>query len=366
MGRAHNRAVRAALFRRPTYSSVLEDERIIDLGLRPRPGDRVVCVTSGGCFSLKCLLADVAEVVSVDLSPFQTALVALKAAAAAALGPDDLWAFLGLAPTNGRRALYDAVRAAAPAAVAAFWDARLPLVERGVALAGSRDRALHRAGRLVAAVQGRASVAALLACATAAEQEACYRDRFQTRRWRWLLDAAFHPRLLDRLVRVEGANGDDVAGALRGEVEHVLRDVPAADNFYLHYVFTRTYPSREVCPAWLRASSHPVLRVRLPRLTCTTARLEAFLAAQPARSVDGFYLSNLLDWASPRDGDELFAGIARVARPGARLCGWSNILNWPLSPRDPRIRCDDALAAEIYARRRAPGYSACLVATVEE
>ena len=38
----------------------------------------MLSINSGGCISLKLLLHDVAEVVSVDLNPYQTAVLELK------------------------------------------------------------------------------------------------------------------------------------------------------------------------------------------------------------------------------------------------------------------------------------------------
>lgn len=361
---SRNRAVRSPLFRNATYTSIWEDERIIERGLRPGRGDRILCITSGGCFSLQCLLGDVEQVVSVDANPFQTALLELKRVAARGLGAGELWAFLGLSPSRDRRRVYRDLRALLPDDAASWWDARPKAIAHGVALTGKRDRWLHRAGRLATLLQGRRVVHGLLACATLAEQRAFVDREWDRARWRWAMGLLLSGAAVRWAVRPDGPSP---AEALRREIDHLLREIPVADNFYLHYLFQRTYASDRLCPSWLRSDTLPVLKGRLDRLVCVTAPVEEYLARQDPRTFDGFYLSNIFDWGPPEEGDGLMAQIVRVARPGARICYWTNTLNRPyvVSPAQfPEVASDPALGAAIHAASRVPGYSTCTVATV--
>ncbi|HEY9425745.1 MAG TPA: DUF3419 family protein, partial [Gemmatimonadaceae bacterium] len=60
-----------------------------------------------------------------------------------------------------------------------------------------------------------------------------------------------------------------------------------------------------------------------------------YLRSCPDHSVTGFALSNICEWLSLQEIDELFAEVARVARPGARLC-FRNFVGWTTVP--PRWR----------------------------
>jgi S-adenosylmethionine-diacylglycerol 3-amino-3-carboxypropyl transferase len=364
-------AVREArFFRGIGYSSVWEDEAIVTRGLRPRPGDRVLSVTSGGCFTLQLLLAGAEEVVSVDWSPHQTALLALKAAALAALPPGEVWQALGLRPAPDRGAIYRRLREALPADARSYWDARPGIVRAGAALCGRQDRYLHGVGRAVRLLQGRSRVRRLLACEDAADQRRFYDEEWNGVSWRALCGIVFSRFVLDRAFDPahftyarEGAPGP----RFRAAVEGFLREVPAAPNFYLHYLFTRTYPSDACCPAWLRRGAPEALAARLDRLRALTGTIEEVLAAAPARSFDVFNLSNVLDWCSEEEFERVLREIVRTARPGARLCTWTNIVNRRRAiPRErfPQVEVEDGLAREIEAGCRTPGYSGCLVATV--
>jgi len=362
--------VRAApFFRGIGYSTVWEDEELVTSGLAPRPGERALAVSSGGCFALQLLLA-CDEVVAFDFNPHQTALVALKAAAARALDEAELWQLLGLRPCADRLALYRAAREALPAAARAYWDVRRDVLRAGATLGGKQDRYLHAIGRALRLLQGGRRVEALLACEELAVQRRLYAERWNGPAWRALCAVAFSRFVLDRAFDPahftfarEGAPGP----RFRAAAERLLRDVPAAPNFYLHYLFTRTYPSDGCCPAWLRAGAPARLRPRLAGLRLVDGALDEVLAASPDRSFDLFHLSNLFDWVSEDAFERTLREVVRTARPGARLVLLTNLVNTPRRPSPatfPMIDADAALGARLDTTFRTPGYSGCLVATI--
>jgi len=363
---------RAPFFDGIGYSSVWEDERLVQEGLRPRPGDRALSITSGGCFSLQLLLADVAEVVSIDFNPHQTELLALKVAAIRTLEEPELWAFLGLRATPSRAALHARVREALPEGARAYWDARPEPIARGVALVGRQDRYLHAVGRLLGLLQGRRRVARLLESTGGEDQRRFHDEEWSGPVWRAACGLVFSRFVLDRAfdpAHFAFAREGSPSARFRAEVERFLREVPGRDNFYLHYLFRRTYADAERCPAWLRHGAPATLRGRLDRLTPLTGDVERWIAEAPAESVDLFNLSNGFDWMSEERFTWFLGELVRVARPGARACWLSNLVNTPRRPpagRFPEIVLDETLARSLDRRFRTPGYSGCVVAEIRK
>ena len=176
---------------------------------------------------------------------------------------------------------------------------------------------------------------------------------------RTVLDRAFDP------AHFTFARAGHPAPRFRAAAERLLRDVPARGNFYLHYLFDRTYPDDQRCPAWLRRGAPTALRDRLGGLASATGTLEAWLAAAPDRSVDVFALSNCFDWVSGTRFTALLGDLVRVARPGARIGWWTNLVNTAREPDPdlfPQIVPDRATAAAVEAGCRTPGYSPCYLA----
>ncbi len=363
-------AASAAFFKDIGYSTVWEDERAIAEGLRPRKGDRVLTITSGGCFALQLLAFDVAEVVALDFNPHQNALLELKKAALRALDHVSLWQFLGHKISDRRLELWEAVAKALPDDARRYWAARQDVLGRGAALHGKQDRYLHIVGRLLRFVQGEGRVRGLFACDTVAEQEQYFADVWSTFLWRRLCDIVFSRFVLNFAFdpkHFEYSLEERPAERLREVSEHVLSRVPVRDNFYLYYLFYGTYPSAENCPTWLRASLHAELAGRVGRIRSVTDQLERFIFAQEDASFDAFNLSNAFDWVSEECFDRLMREVVRVARPGARLCYWTNVVNTKRvirAERFPEIREDGELSERISTLNRTPGYSGCVVARV--
>jgi S-adenosylmethionine-diacylglycerol 3-amino-3-carboxypropyl transferase len=363
---------RAAFFDGLGYSSVWEDERIVDEWLRPRPGERALSITSGGCFSLQLLLRGVAEVVSIDFNPHQTELLALKAAAVRALDERELWVLMGLRGGGGRPALYARAREALAPASRAYWDERPEVIARGPALAGRQDRYLHAVGRVVGLLQGGRRVARLLESRGGEGQRRFYDEEWSGPVWRAVCGLVFSRFVLDRAfdpAHFAFAREGSPSRRFREAVERFLREVPVHDNFYLHYLFRRTYADDERCPAWLRRGAPARLRPLLGRLVPVTGELEAWLAAAPDSSVDVFNLSNGFDWMSEERFAWILGELVRVARPGARVYWCSNLVNARREPpagRFPRIHLDVARGRELDGRCRTPGYSGCSLAEIRK
>ena len=360
----------APFFRGIGYSTCWEDERFVSDGLRPRPGEHALCITSGGCLALQALLAG-ATVTALDFNPHQAALLAFKVAALRALAEPEIWSVLGLRPAADRLALYRRLREALPGEDRAFWDARPALVAGGATLCGRQDRYLHAVGRAVRWLQGTRRVRRLLELDGGETQAAFYEREWSGPAWRALCAVVFSRAVLDRAfdpAHFTFARQGHPAPRFRAAAERLLRDVPARENFYLHYLFDRTYPDDQRCPAWLRRGAPTALRDRLGGLTSTTGALEAWLAAAPDRSVDVFALSNCFDWVSGERFTALLGDLVRVARPGARIGWWTNLVNTTREPdpdRFPRIVPDREAAAAVDAGCRTPGYSPCYLARVE-
>ena len=103
------------------FAQSWEDPACDFAALRPRSGETMLAITSGGDNVLAFLLADPERIVSVDLNPLQTWLFELKRAAFGVLSHSDLRMLFGL-DAGDAEALYRRVRPELSAAARAYWD----------------------------------------------------------------------------------------------------------------------------------------------------------------------------------------------------------------------------------------------------
>jgi len=105
-------------------------------------------------------------------------------------------------------------------------------------------------------------------------------------------------------------------------MEHALCNIPASTNYFLHHMLTGVYPAGVAggVPPYLDPTNDATMREREPGLELVDGSYEDYLATCADNSVDGFALSNICEWLTPREVPNLFAQVVRVARPGARVC----------------------------------------------
>ena len=166
------------------------------------------------------------------------------------------------------------------------------------------------------------------------------------------------------------AQRDQHPGALiRAQVDRTFRDIPGPTNFYLHWAIFQTYLDRERCPAWLRASNFDHLRSRSDRLHVHSGELEQFVFGLPDDSIDCFNFSNIFDWVSQDAFSALMREIVRIARRGARLCYWTNVVNTRrelASAGIVQLVEDVELGRRIHTAARTSGYSSCTIGRIEK
>jgi S-adenosylmethionine-diacylglycerol 3-amino-3-carboxypropyl transferase len=307
------------------FAQVREDPRLELAALADRPAGPVVVVTSAGCTALS-LAAAGAEVVGVDLNRTQHHLVEVKAAAVAGLGPDGATALLGGAPMAGadRLAAYRRLRPALTPAARAYWDARPGAIARGVLDAGATERLMRLVARAVRLVH-RGRVERLLTPRTPDGQREFYRREWDTAGWRLLFGLLANRLVLRRTYDARffaHVGKASYARHFRQVAAHTLTELPVGENYFLHHVLTGRYPV---------GNRPPYLAGPVGPLSLVDGAYTDYLRTRPDRSVAGFALSNICEWLTPAQVDELFAEIVRTARPEARLV-FRNFVGWTEVP----------------------------------
>jgi S-adenosylmethionine-diacylglycerol 3-amino-3-carboxypropyl transferase len=357
---------RRARFDELRYAMCWEDGDLAALALAPLPGARVLCIASGGEVALS-LLARGAEVLAIDLSTAQLALVELKLSACETLDPDRLLGFLGARSDVGRIATYAGLRERLSPGARGFWDARLPLVARGVLHAGKLERYFELFRRfLLPLVHSRATVQAQLAPLPPGARAVRFERHWASARWRLLARLFLSRAALGRLGRdpaffdaVEGP----VAGRLLGRAEAALCADEASANPYLAWILTGSFGG--ALPDALQPQHLLALRTARPRLTLRRTALEDALAATPAGSLDACYLSDVPEYLDVAGHGRLLAAALRACRPGARIVYW-NLLARRERPEGlaGALEPDLALARSLHARARAFFYDRLVVERV--
>jgi S-adenosylmethionine-diacylglycerol 3-amino-3-carboxypropyl transferase len=319
------------------FGQVCEDQRLEVTALRDHLDSPIAVVTSGGCTALSLIAEGAVDVTGIDLNRSQNHLAELKAVAVSSLGTVAATALLGGTPAEqaSRGQAYQEIRTFLSAGARAYWDAQPRVIAAGVLNAGAAER-LYRiiAWTTRALVHPKARVQALLQQQDLARQQAFYDGTWNTRRWRWVfavlanrfvLRANYTPEFFEHLVN------PSFALHFHGTFERGLRDLPIGDNYFAQYIFGGHF-TPQARPPYLDPANEARLAGAQQRLSLADASYLDYLRGQPDASIGGFALSNICEWLTAEQIDELFAQVVRTARPDARLV-FRNFVGWTEVPR---------------------------------
>ncbi len=315
------------------YNQCWEDPAVDREALGLTPQDRVLVITSAGCNALDYALSG-ARVLAVDVNPRQNHLLELKRAGIRALDFDTFFELFGQGGSPRAREAYAALREALPAPSREHWDREIRLFEPDRV----RGRSFYYRGSsgLVALALTRwirhgarswSSVERLLAAPTLEQQLGIYHDEVRGRLLgEGLLRLVGSPAVMSllgvpepqRRMVLEREGG--FPAFLRDCLDHVMAVALLRENYFWSVYITGSY-SRECCPRYLEQSSFARLKAGLvDNVTAFTGTVTQCLARE-VEPITAFVLLDHMDWlaAHPRLLEEEWAGIFRVASPGARV-----------------------------------------------
>ncbi len=323
-------------FRGLVYPQIWEDPLVDMEALQIRSSDHIVAIASGSCNVLSYLAADPARISAVDLNGAHVALGRLKLCALKHL-PDyrSFHAFFARADVRTNLAAYQTyLRPNLDPLSAGYWNARRANGRRRIE---AFSRNFYRTGLLGTFIGSGHFLGRLYGCAPeallAARSLSEQRDLFE-RHVAPIFDKGFARWLSRQPASLFGLGippsqyhklaadmPGGIAVVLRQRLERLACDFDIRDNYFAWQAFGRRYaPGADASlPPYLQAANYEAGRARADRVSLRQQSMTAFLAGQPAASVDCVVLLDAQDWMDDADLTALWAEITRTARPGARV-----------------------------------------------
>lgn len=306
------------------YAQLWEDADVLCAALPQESGKTLVSICSAGDNALSMLTLDPARVVVVDLSPAQIACLHLRIGAYRALSHPEFLELMGARNSDQRGALLDRAIAELTPDTQAFWRSlREEVIAYGAGGVGKFERyfRIFRT-KLLPWVHSQKTLDDIFVSRPLAERQAFLDTRFNTWRWKLLLNIFFSRFMMGRMGR-DKAFFDHVEGSVAQHVarriKHAAVDCDPSENPYLHWILQGTHGAALPMP-W-RAEHYDTIRARLDRLDIRQGALEAFI--DDGDKADGFNLSDIFEYMSPDIFKTVYAQILSASHPGARLVYWN-------------------------------------------
>ncbi len=350
------------------YAQLWEDADVLTAALGDCAGKTLVSICSAGDNALAMLTLDPARIVVLDLSAAQIACLKLRIGAYRNLTHGEFIELTGSRPNTRRRDLLERALQGTDPETRVFWERQAGEVEKyGIGGVGKFER-YFRIFRtwLLPLVHSRATLNDVFIPREPDARTEFFNTRFNTFRWRMLLNLFFSRFVMGRMGR-DKAFFDHVDGSPAQHVAHRIHhagvETDPSQNPYLHWILKGDHGA--ALPMAWRAEHFEVIRSRLDRLDICQGSLEAFVST--GEKADGFNLSDIFEYMSPDVFTQVYGAILSAANPKARLVYWNMMAprRVPEQYKDD-IRTLSELETRLKARDMAFFYSDFVVEEVQE
>ncbi len=312
-----------AQFNSIRYANCWEDADILMEAIQPK-GKHCLSIGSAGDNSLSMLAEGASQVTIAEMNPAQVACIKLRIAAYKTLNHRDLLILLGEKPEQevSRKTLFDRCKKELDQKSTTYWEHFPIQIKTGFGKAGKfenyfrifREKALPL-------VHSRKTINNLLEIKSPTERQTFYENKWNTWRWRLLFKIFFSRFVMGRLGRdpsffkyVKGS----VAERILTRAKHALVNLDPSTNPYLKWILNGNYGSS--LPHALREANFEKIRTNLHKITIIEGTLESALTKN---KYDAFNLSDIFEYMSDENTQNLLEKIHSQASPKARIAYWN-------------------------------------------
>lgn len=340
------------------YGMCWEDADVLLRALAVQPGDVCLSICSGGENSLALLAKYPSKVIAIDTNIAQLATLELKIAAYRALTWEQCVEFL--TTTNQRRQYYLCVRPFLSAGAKAYWDANAKVLLASFSCGGKFERyfKLFRTW-VLPLVHRKSTIDELLAPGkNFDERNAFYEKKWNSLSWRIMFRIFFSRKVMGSIGRDKACFNHvqgQVAQRISERTKFALTNLNPAVNPYLQFILRGKFADN--LPFALRKENYEAIKENLDKIEIRHASLGDWLKAQPSSCVDSFNLSDVFEYMSVEQCNEIYGEIVRTSTNGARVAYW-NMLVDRRAPEDyPEIVSEQAVAEQLLREDKAFFYS---------
>ncbi|WP_298961455.1 DUF3419 family protein [uncultured Roseibium sp.] len=311
-----------ASFESIRYARAWEDADVLLSAFHGHAGQRFLSICAAGDNVLALLILDPSEVVAADLSKAQLACLKLRIAAYQVLSHEKFLELIGVRPSQDRGALLDQVTRSLDAETASFWQGlRSNVIKNGAGNVGKFENYFRLFRRFVLPlIHTKSTVESVFTKRAREERVRFFENRWDNRRWRLTTNLFFSRRVMGWLGRdpaffdhVEGSAGSHV----RNKVRFAAVDQNPSENPYMRAILTGT--NTEILPTAWRAENFETIAARLDRITLIEGAVDRTNLGQ----FDGFNLSDIFEYMSLEETEEVYERLLSVANARSRFVYWN-------------------------------------------
>ena len=309
-------------FSRILYSQCWEDADILLEALKVKKNGTYVSIASAGDNSFALLSKSPRKVTAIDVNEQQLYCVELKREAYRLLDYNDFMNLAGFRNDKNRICIFDKVKKSLSKECRIFWDEHMKLIEKGYYHIGRLEQYFHVfSKKWLPLAHSHRVVEEFFKNRTMDEQRRFYYERWDTFRWRMVTKHFFSEKVMEKLGRDKAFFryvDIDVAKQVMERFERGLLQVPLWNNPYIHYLMLGTF-REDAMPYALKEENFLAIKKNINRLELQKVCLEEYLDTIGEHTIDGFNLSDIFEYMSPENVEQVYSRILHAAKKDARV-----------------------------------------------
>lgn len=309
------------------YTNCWEDTDLLLQHLAQDSGATYLSVASGGGNSLSILTLDPGRVDFIDVNPLQIYLTELKMCAIHLLSYKDCCAFLGYTDQQNRWEKYrDLLAQELSVPTRQFWDNQKKSIDIGIINAGRVARFFRIfAGYVFPLIHSKSKSHQLLARKSVEQQVAFYHEIWNNRRWKAFFKIFFHRSIL-RFIAPDpdflNYVNDDMSTYLFKKTEEMFCSTMVQNNLVAQYLLTGEWGSLR--HHYMRPENYACIKSRLDRVHLHVGFAEDLILK--GIRYDGCNLSNIFEYTTMKEFEQLTKHLASGGNSGCRYVYWNILL----------------------------------------
>jgi S-adenosylmethionine-diacylglycerol 3-amino-3-carboxypropyl transferase len=340
------------------YSQCWEDPETLLEALEVNSDDDVLSIGSGGDNSFALLLKKPRSITVVDSNAAQLYLIDLKIKAIQHFTYNEFIGFLGVTECSHRIELYNRIRTLLSPDTMKYWDKKSEYIFTGVIHTGKFDKffSLFRK-RVLPLIHRQDTVLKFLSCNNIKDQKDFYQNVWCNRRWRFLLRVFFSKFVMGHLGRdpsfYEHVNRSTTSDQILQRTNHGLSEVDISTNFFAEFILSGKYSNSSNMPPYLLESNFDYLKKHCDKIKLIQGTVTEYISSLKPGAVSKFNLSDIFEYMSQRQFENVLGNIAGVSRVGSRIAFWTLFINKTIPDKfRGKFRSEDDLSKYLYYQSR--------------
>jgi S-adenosylmethionine:diacylglycerol 3-amino-3-carboxypropyl transferase len=315
--------LRTKVFEDILYAQCWEDSSMDRQAFHLTSGDTVFSITSGGCNVLAFLVDNPKKVIALDINPYQNFMLLLKMAAFTSLTYDQLLEFMGVRVSAHRWELYLHLRPQLSGACLGYWDSQQQKIDEGIINCGRYEHYMALLRRWIHRLMGRELIDRFYETHESEARTELFDREWDNLWWKFLtrilLSRTTMALLFDRAFFRFLDSRFSFARHFAERTRKAFTGLPMRENYFLSYILLGRFYDEAHLPPYLRHENFEAIRKNLHRVDVVNDSCEHFFSTLADSCITRFNFTNIFEWMSPEDYEQLLRTTIRVATDGAVL-----------------------------------------------